>query len=227
MDLLAELARTDMDPALLERVRAMLQAKDEAIAARDAASAADAAQLRGKEQLLKTAEAKIAALTLELAHHRRIRFAGKSEALSAEQRDLFDETWQIDLAAMQAELDAQAAALAQNKPKVKRPRAGRHPLPEHLPRIEHRHEPASCQCGRCGGALKLIGEDISEQLDVEPARFFVHRHIRPQHACHACATVTAAPVPPAIIDGGMAAPGLLAWLAVSKHVDHLPLHRIA
>ena len=71
-----------------------------------------------------------------------------------------------------------------------------------------------------------IGEDISEQLDVEPARFFVHRHIRPQYACRACETVIAAAVPPAIIDGGMAAPGLLAWVAVSKYTDHLPLYRI-
>lgn len=63
MDLLAELARTDLDPALLERVRAMLLAKDEAIAA-------GASQILRKEQLLKTADTKIAALTLELAHHR-------------------------------------------------------------------------------------------------------------------------------------------------------------
>lgn len=55
----------------------------------------------------------------------------------------------------------------------------------------------------------------------------MHRHIRPQYACRACETVTAAPVPPAIIDGGVAAPGLLAWLALSKFVDHLPLYRIA
>jgi transposase len=40
------------------------------------------------------------------------------------------------------------------------------------------HDPASCQCDACGNALVLIGEDISE-LDVEPARFFVHLHIRP------------------------------------------------
>ncbi len=220
MDLLTELARTDMDPALLERVRVMLLAKDQAIAARDEAIAdkdeaitASATQIRTKEQIIKTAEIKIAALTLELAHHRRMRFACKSEALSAGQRDLFAETWDIDLAAMQAELDEQAAALAQGKPKAKRPRAGRQKLPEHLPRIEDRHEPASCQCNQCGAALHLIGEDVSEQLDVEPARFFVHRHIRPQYACRACETVTAAP-------------SLLAWLAISKYVDHLPLYRI-
>lgn len=57
-------------------------------------------------------------------------------------------------------------------------------------------------------------------------RFFVHRHIRPQYACRACESVTAAPVPPAVIDGGLAAPDLLAWVAVSKYADHLPLYRI-
>jgi transposase len=65
---------------------------------------------------------------------------------------------------------------------------------------------------------------VSEQLDVEPARFFVHRHIRPQYACRACETVAAAPIPPAVIDGGLAAVGLLAWVIVGKYLDHLPLY---
>jgi len=71
-----------------------------------------------------------------------------------------------------------------------------------------------------------IGEGVREQLDVEPARFFVHRHIRPQYACHPCETVTAAPVPSAVIDGGMAAVGLLVWVALSKYLNHLPLYRV-
>jgi transposase len=74
--------------------------------------------------------------------------------------------------------------------------------------------------------LVKIGEDVSEQLDIEPARFFVVRHIRPQYACRQCETITAAPVPPAVIDGGMATPGLLAWVAISKYLDHLPLYRV-
>lgn len=63
---------------------------------------------------------------------------------------------------------------------------------------------------------------------MEPARFFVHRHIRPQYACRACETVTAtaAPVPSTVIDGGLAAPDLLAWVAASKYLDYLPLYRI-
>ncbi len=169
------------------------------------------------------AQAKIQALTLELAHLRRLRFGVKSEALTSEQRDLFQETLESDIAACEAEAEQ---AVPEAKPRAKRDRAGRQPLPEHLPRIEHQHEPESCTCGQCGKNLVKIGEDISEQLDVEPARFFVHRHIRPQYACRACETITAAPVPPAIIDGGLAAPGLLAWVTIGKFADHLPLYRI-
>ena len=107
-----------------------------------------------------------------------------------------------------------------------RPRAGRQPLPEHLERVEVRHEPEQCTCGQCQAKLVKIGEDVSEQLDIEPARFFVVRHIRPQYACRQCETISAAPVPPAVIDGGMATPELLAWVAISKYLDHLPLYRV-
>ena len=142
-----------------------------------------------------------------------------------EQRDLFQETQASDVAAAGAELAKQQAGMPQ-APRPPRARAGRQPLPDHLPRIEHVHEPESCTCGQCGKDLVKIGEDISEQLDVEPARFFVHRHIRPQYACRACETVSAAPIPPAVIDGGMAATGLLSWVVISKFLDHLPLYRL-
>jgi transposase len=66
----------------------------------------------------------------------------------------------------------------------------------------------------------------TKQLDVEPARFFVHQHIRPQWACRNCEIVTSEPIAAAIIDGGMAAPGLLTWVAVCKFADHLPLYRV-
>jgi transposase len=157
-----------------------------------------------------------------------MRFGVRSEALDAETRDLFQETLASDVAAAEAEL-ARRQAEAEETPAAARPkrdRAGRQPLPEHLTRIEHRHEPESCTCGKCGKDLVLIGEDVSEQLDVEPAKFFVHRHIRPQYACRACETVTAAPIPPAVIDGGMAATGLLAWVIIGKYLDHLPLYRL-
>jgi transposase len=147
--------------------------------------------------------------------------------LDAETRDLFQETLASDVAAAEAELAQQTeAAATPATPRPKRERAGRQPLPDHLPRIEHRHEPESCTCATCGKDLVKISEDISEQLDVKPATFFVHRHIRPQYACRTCGTVTAAPIPPAVIDGGMAATGLLAWVIVGKYLDHLPLYRL-
>lgn len=212
MDLRAELARLTTDQTLLN------WASD--VAAGLVKDAQKTAQLN---DALHTANIKIQALTLELAHHRRMRFGVKNEALSTEQRDLFEESWEADL----AELEAQVNVLVDvHSPKTKRPRAGRQPLPEHLERVVYRHEPESCSCAQCGNDLVKIGEDITEQLDVEPARFFVNQHIRPQYACRQCETIIAAAIPPAIIDGGMAATGLLTWVAVSKFVDHLPLYRL-
>jgi transposase len=184
--------------------------------------------LARQEAALQAADLKIQALTLELAHHKRLRFGPKSEALAAAgQRELFEETVAADQAALEAELEQLLPKTRPKAPRKPRVRAGRQPLPSHLPRIEHRHEPESCQCGACGQSLVLIGEDLTEQLDVEPARFFVHRHIRPQYACPHCETVTAAPVPPAVIDGGLAATGLLAWVLIGKYLDHAPLYRLA
>ena len=210
MNLLKEINNANLDPAVRDQ---LISIHAELLSTR--------ASLTSTQTVLKAAELKIQALTLELAHHRRIKFGVKSEALSPEQLALFEESWQEDASALET-----AVEQLEPEPRKPRTRAGRQPLPEHLLRIEHRHEPASCQCGQCGANLVKIGEDISEQLDVIPAQFFVHRHIRPQYACRKCETVTAEPVPPAIIDGGMAAPGLLAWVMIGKYADHLPLYRL-
>ena len=173
-------------------------------------------------ETLRVKDIKIQALTLEIARLRRVQFSAKSEVLSAEQRDLFDDAMMQDLCATEAELDT----LASTQPATPRARSGRQPLPEHLERIEVRHEPESCTCATCQSELVKIGEDVSEQLDVEPARFRVLRHIRPQYACRKCEIVTAAPVPPAVIDGGLATTNLLTWVAIGKYLDHLPLYRL-
>ena len=229
MELHAELARLNAAPELSEWVvgtvqKLIDQARKEA--------AESARQITRRDTDLHAAQTKIQALVLELAHLRRMRFGARSEAFSGEERDLFQDTLASDLAAAEAEAElarkqAEAATSTEAQaPRPPRPRAGRQPLPDHLPRIEHHHEPESCTCGTCGGELVKIGEDISEQLDVEPAKFFVHRHIRPQYACRPCETVTAAPIPPAVIDGGMAAVGLYVWILIGKYLDHLPLYRL-
>lgn len=222
MDLHAELARFDPDPALADWVtRTVGQLVED--------GQRKASEIARRNVELHAACTKIQALTLELEHLKRMRFGVKSEALDAEMRDLFQETLASDVAAAEAELarrQAEAGEVEAKEPRLPRAHAGRQPLPDHLLRIEHRHEPESCSCGTCGKDMVLIGEDVSEQLNVEPAKFFVHRHIRPQYACRACETVTAAPVEPAVIDGGMAATGLLAWVIVGKYLDHLPLYRL-
>lgn len=228
MNPLAQIDRLNLDHATRTQVAMVVQSLlDQAAEQHQATVNAKDAELAAKTAEIHRKDLKIQALTHELAHIRRIRYGVKSEALSPLQRDVFEETVNTDLAAIEAEIEQLADAQA-NTPavKTKRPRAGRQPLPDHLPRIEHRHEPESCTCGQCGRDLVKIGEDVTEQLDVEPAKFFVHRHIRPQYACRSCVTVTAAPIPPAVIDGGMAAVGLLAWVMISKYLDHLPLYRL-
>ncbi len=213
MNPLTKLDQLNLEPAAKIEVAALIQSLLEQ-AERDA-------------KAIQTKDVKIAALTHELAYYKRIRFSTKSEALAPLQRDVFEETWNTDISAIEAEVEQlQEAGACETVVRPQRPRAGRQPLPDHLPRIEHRHEPESCTCGQCGNDLVKIGEDITEQLDVEPAKFFVHRHIRPQYACRACETIQAAPVPPAVINGGMAAVGLLSWVLISKFVDHLPLYRL-
>ena len=166
----------------------------------------------------------IEALKFELARLKRWRFGASAERFDPRQLGLFEEDLEADLAAAETRQALAEVALPGKAPR-RRPR--RQLLPAHLPRIEHRHALESCTCGSCGHALTIIGEAVSEQLDVIPAQFFVHRHIRPQYACRHCDTVTAVPPPPQVIDKGLPAPGLLAHILVSKYSDHLPLYRQA
>lgn len=189
----------------------------------------DANQLQqSKDAEIKAKDFKIEALTHELAYYKRIRFSRQNESLAPLQRDVFEETWKADLSAIEAEVEQlKDGPPCDTVAKPKRPRAGRPPLPAHPPRIEVRHEPESCVCGKCGNPnLVKMGEDITEQLHVEPAKFSVVRHIRPQYACRPCETLMAEPIPPAVIDGGMATVALLAWVMVSKYLGHLPLCRL-
>jgi transposase len=115
-----------------------------------------------------------------------------------------------------------------------RKRGKRAKLPENLPRIETviDIDEAEKVCG-CGSTLVKIGEDVSEKLEVIPARFVVRRTIRPRYACSSCGgaeneperPVVVAPVPPSILPKTNATPSLLATIATWKFQDALPLHR--
>ena len=101
----------------------------------------------------------------------------------------------------------------------------RKPLPAHLPREVQRHSVDAQHCPDCGGALRAIGEDVSEVLEYVPARFKVIRHVRPKAACTGCQKLVQVSAPERPIARGLAGPGLLAQVMVSKYCDHLPLYR--
>ncbi|MCB1996971.1 MAG: IS66 family transposase [Rhodoferax sp.] len=111
-------------------------------------------------------------------------------------------------------------------------------LPEHLPREPHVHRPETtpahhdaqgqpCGCGECGGRLREIGRDVSEQLEYVPGRFKVVRHVRPKLACVRCQRVFQAAAPSRPIRRGLPGPALLAHVMVGKYCDHQPLYRLS
>ena len=115
-----------------------------------------------------------------------------------------------------------------------RKKGGRKPLPEDLPRIEVIHDiPEEEKTCACGCEMSRIGEDVSEKLDIIPAKIQVIRHIRYKYACKQCegveseeGAVKTAPLPPQLIPQSISTPGLLAHIAVSKYQDALPLYRL-
>lgn len=185
----------------------------------------DAQRADQASQAIALRDAKIDKLSFELAQLRRIRFGVKSEQLDAQQRPLFEEAVQADIAALQEELaELKAAPQAAEAPKQIPKRQA---LPPELPRISIAHEPTATVCTTpgCGCQLKRIGEDVSEKLDYTPGVFTVQRHVRGKWACGQCQTLIQAPVPAEVIDKGIPTSGLLAQVLVAKYADHLPLYR--
>jgi transposase len=173
-----------------------------------------------------TAQAEIAKLRFQLARYRRAEFGRSSEKLEreADQLELAIEALEADQAERLAAASPVVAAVIESAVEAKKP--ARRPLPEHLPREDMIHA-APCACPSCGGALRRIGEEITETLDYVPGRFKVIRHVREKLSCRACDTVVAAPAPDHAIARGRAGAGLLAHIVVSKYDDHLPLYRQA
>ena len=113
--------------------------------------------------------------------------------------------------------------------KTARKHPGRQELPSDLPRTEQiiACSPGQCVCGKCGKETTLIGYETAEQLDVEAAKYFVRVTKREKRACKACEEqgVQCAPLPPRIIEKGLASNRVVVDTVVSKYADHLPLYR--
>jgi transposase len=175
------------------------------------------------EQLLSRAS-EIEHLKLLLSKLQRMQFGPKSEKLTQqiEQLELRLEELQ-STSQPESPWAGTAPSLIINTPA----KPARRPFPDHLPRQTRRHEPKESVCPDCGGKLCKLGEDVSEMLEYVPASFFVVRHVRPKLSCTKCDHIVQASAPSRPIERGVAGPGLLAHVLVSKYADHLPLYRQA
>jgi transposase len=171
-----------------------------------------------QREKLRSRDSEIEHLKLVIAKLRRMMFGTKSEKVTREIEQL--ELRLEELETRRSERSATTAAVTDgtNKPT-------RRPLPEHLPREVHTHLPQQDSCSQCGGELRKLGEDVSEMLEYTPASFKVIRHVRPKLSCTKCDVIMEAPAPSRPIERGLAGPGLLAHVLVSKYADHLPLYR--
>lgn len=153
----------------------------------------------------------IAKLQHQLSGLRRQQFGSRSESLE-----------QLELTLEEEEIARAAEAPATPKAETRQPK--RRPLPESLPRNEIVLTPGDA-CSDCGGKLRQLGEDVTEELEYVPGRFVVNRIARPRMACKCCEKIAQAPLPSRPIERGRPGPGLLAHVLVNKYADHLPLYR--
>jgi len=164
-------------------------------------------------------------LKLVIAKLRRMHFGSRSEKAKANRHM---EQLELELDGLQA-LCATPAPAPQTEaaapvPPARTSRKSR-ALPAHLRRETRTHLPEQKNCPSCGGAMKKLGEDVSEMLEYVPASFFVIRHVRPKLSCSRCSCVVQAPAPSRPVDRGLAGPSLLAHVLTAKFSDHLPLYR--
>ncbi|TFL15996.1 IS66 family transposase [Jannaschia formosa] len=178
----------------------------------------DPEELRRFTALL-LAEVKSQAMLIEklrhqLSGHRSHRFGASSET-----------TLQLQLALEATEISVAKMTTKLRLPDEEKGKPKRRPIPDHIPRQEIELTTGDDDCAHCGGSLRRLGEDVTEELEYVPGRFIVNRIVRPRMACSGCEAFTQATLPSRPIERGRPGPGLLAHVLVSKYADHLPLYR--
>jgi transposase len=179
-----------------------------------------AAQVADDRSELAQAQGEIERLKLIIRRFQRAQFGRRSERIDDDQLALGLEDLDADIARLQARHPAASVHDVSSQPA-----SHRQGLPDHLPREDVAIDIDERVCPCCGGALHLIGETVSEMLDFVPARLRVLRIRRPKYGCRACGTIHQAAAPERPIAKGLASPGLLAHVLVSKYCDHMPLYR--
>jgi transposase len=200
----------DLNVLPAEALRALILAQHQDLIAKD-------------EQLLSR-EREIEHLKLLLVKLHRMQFGRKSEKLQRQIEQLELRLEELESNRREEERSAPEATPA---PAALTPSAkpSRRVLPSHLPRQTRTHAPKATVCPQCQGELRKLGEDVSEMLEYVPASFVVIRHVRTKLSCTKCDCIVQGEAPSRAIERGLAAPGLLAHVLVSKYCDHQPLYR--
>ena len=214
-------AAIDTLPTDIDALRALI------VAERTAHVAECAAHIAERDKLT----ARNARLEAILAEIRRAHFGRKSERINDDQLALALEDLETSLGKAQAQDEKSDADLRAER--TRKHRASRNANLDHLPHEEVVVEPESNVCPCCGGALHVIGEDVSKRLDKVPAMVRVIVTRRPKYACRICektgadevAGIIQAPAPARLIEGGLPTEAFVADVVVSKYADHLPLYR--
>jgi transposase len=214
-------AAIDTLPTDIDALRALI------VAERTAHVAECAAHIAERDKLT----ARNARLEAILAEIRRAHFGRKSERINDDQLALALEDLETSLGKAQAQDEKSDADLRAER--TRKHRASRNANLDHLPHEEVVVEPESNVCPCCGGALHVIGEDVSKRLDKVPAMVRVIVTRRPKYACRTCektgadevAGIIQAPAPARLIEGGLPTEAFVADVVVSKYADHLPLYR--
>ena len=200
------------DPTVLKAMIAALQAEN----------ARMSATLQAHEQLVR-------ALRLRIAKLQKQAFGKSSEKIEREieQLELALEDLQVAMAeadeATVADKPEDAIAAIEDAPEERKPRR-RPRISKDAPRERRELDPGD-NCPDCGGDLRVIGEDVSELLDMIAAQLKVIEIARVKKSCRRCEKIVQEPAPSRPIPRSMAGPGLLAYILTSKFDDHIPLYR--
>jgi transposase len=175
-------------------------------------------QLRNKNNTIKQLEEMIKSFQQK-------RFGTSSEKNNPDQLCLFNEAEEIEQAEQAESVEEPSNITVASHTRKKKPRIS---IPDDLPREEVVYDIAESEkvCPHDGAKLKHIGVESHEQLDIIPAKIKVIKHIRKKYACPCCEQhMVTAEKPKLPIEKSIASPGLLAYIAVNKYCDHLPLYR--
>ena len=163
-------------------------------------------------------------LLQERLRKQRIGFLGpSSETLSDLQLELLIEQ-EPSTTREEVEAEARREPVSTAPPRERKPHPGRKLLPANLPRVEE-VIPCEANCKHCGGETRVIGYDLSEVLDREPAKWFVRVTKREKRSCGKCSGVQMPELAPRIVEKGLASDRVVIETVVAKYSDHLPLYR--